>query len=262
MVTTRHRIQCGEWLRGFCYDDNKLYCVETREQDGTYTYWLTVYDVGTAQDGRLSLLDKVEVWGVCWDSRPRVDSSHRVYVPCDVSGVRIFRCQGGRLLPVREPLRCVGNAWSVCVNTADTVFVVDMDTMSVCLVNVSMDTVIMRLETPAHVWGDPYHVSVIGQTVMVCYGSNTLVTYDSDSLTPGHVLQTPEGLGSVTGITADSHSSSFIITGYRCTVYVLDERLLWHRIYSGDGELKDCAVVQSQLWLGHYRKDIAVLTSH
>ncbi len=195
-----------------------------------------------------------------WSCRPRVDSSHRVYVPSGRSGVKIFHYQDGRLLPARDPLKCVGDPWSICVNTADTVFVCDWGTLSVCLVNVSSDTVIRRLERPAQIQDLPRHISVLGHTVLVCYGDNTLVTYHSDSPTPGRVLQTPEGLDEVRSITTDSHSSSFLVTD-KYAVYALSDKLIWHRIYTDDRWLQDCAVVQSKLWLGYEDGDIAVLTS-
>ncbi len=257
--TRRHRIQWGDWLLGLCCDDDLLYCTERCVGDNTY--WLAVYNMSKADDGSLELLDKVNVGDVDLHCRPRVDSGHRVYVPCGRSGVRIFHCQDGRLLPARDPVKCVKNAISTCVNTADTLLVGDWDTSHVYLVNVSTESEIRRLQRPAQVQGHPYQVSVFEQRVLVCYGNKTLVTYRSDSLTPARVLQTPEGLGKVSSITSDSHSSNFLVTGYS-SVYVLDNKLLWHRIYTGSSILQDCAVVQSQLWLGDYfRGGIAVLKS-
>ncbi len=262
--TRTHRIQWGDWLYGLCCEDNRVYCVEVKRENSTY--WLTVYDMSDTEDGSLSLIDKVEVEDVSWVCPPCVDSSHRVYVPCGRYGVRVFHCQDGRLLPARDPLMCVGDARSICANTADIVFVCDWGRVSpsVCLVNVSSDTVISQLVRPAQVSGYPYHVSVLGQAVLVCYGDNTLVTYRSDSPTPGRVLQTPEGLDRVRSITADTHSSSFLATDQH-SVYVLSDKLIWHRIYTDDRLLQDCAVVQSRLWLGDFHiseaGSIAVLTS-
>ncbi len=122
--TRRHRIQWGDRLLGLCCDDNKIYCVGRR---GDSRHWLAVYDMSDAEDGSLSLLDKVEVRAdVSPYCCPRVDSSHRVYVPCENYGVRVYRCQDGRWLPTWDMLRCVGKAWNICVNTADTVFVCDV----------------------------------------------------------------------------------------------------------------------------------------
>ncbi len=254
-VTGQQKIQSDCWLEGFCCDDSKIYCLE-RPANMSVLY-LREYDVSS-----FSLLDQAGVPYSPFDGHPRVDNSHRVYVPSDRSGLLVFRCQSGRLLPARDPLRCVRDACSICVNTGDTLFVCGSGT--VCLVSVSRDTVIRQLRRPAQVWGDPRHVSVLGQTVLVCYGINTLVIYRSDSPTPGRVLQTPGGLEFVNSIITDSHSSSFLVTDSQ-SVFVLDVNLFWHRIvYKGAGirgllledehrraVTEDCAVVQSQLWLGY-----------
>ncbi len=258
-MTRRHRTRRGDtacWLYSLCCDDNRIYCIQHLEAQRKHQ--LAVYNMRVPSDGILKPLDKVDVGHVSGDCRPCVDSSHRVYVPCGRSGVRVYCYQDGRLLPARDPLRCVGYAMSICVNTADTVFVGDLDTRSVCLVNVPMDTVIRRLERPPQVTGYPGNVSVVGQTVLVCYDNNTLVTYHSDSLTPGKVLQTPERVAEVSRITTDGHYS-FIVTN-RDSVYVFDDNLLWHRIHTGSAGLRDCAVVQSQLWLVYRDGAIAVLT--
>ncbi len=256
--TRRHRIQWGDELLGLCHDGNRIYCVERLKNTAE---WLTVYAMSDSGDGSLSLIDKVKVGYVHWNCSPRVDSSHRVYVTCREAGVWIFPYQDGRLLPARR-LWCVRNAANVCLYTADTVFVVDWDTSSVCLVSVSSDTVIRRLERPAKARSEPRHISVLGQTLLVSYGRNTLVTYHTDSPIPGRVLHTPEGLDQVTSITTDSHTSTFLVTDWVSgSVYVLDDKLIWHRIYTGQKQLHDCGVVQSQLWLGYLNGDIAGLTS-
>ncbi len=180
--------------------------------------------------------------------------------------MRVFHYQDGRLLPARDPLECVRDACSICINTADTVFVGDRDTESVYLVNLSTDTVIRRLERPSQVTGYPSQMSVLGRRLLVCYGvTSTLVTYCSHSLTPSQVLNERSDLNVVTSITTDIHSSSFLVTDRR-SVFVLDEKhkLLRHRVYKAckvDGELRDCAMVQSQLWVAHWSGHIAVLTS-
>ncbi len=254
----RHSTPWTGILRGFCCDDDKVYCVERRFEDDRD--WLTLYDISSAEDGSLTLLHKVVVGKDLYFGHPRVDSSHRVYVPRGRYGVKVFRCEDCRLLPARDPLKCVGSAMSVCANTADTVFVCDCYTKSVCLVNVSSDTVIRQLERPVQVRGYPEHVSVLGQTVLVCYDDATLVTYRSDSPTPSQVLQTPEGLEYVTSITTDTQASIFLVTGDH-SVFVLDDKLIWHRIYTGEDYISDACMVQSQLWLGYYPRDITVLTS-
>ncbi len=256
----RHRIQRGYFLCGLCYDDNKLYCVEWHKGD---IYSLTVYDIAGAGNGNLRLLDSVEVESVSMDCRPRIDTRTQwVYVPCAGAGVDVFRWEDNRLRPVRMPLMCVEGTASLAVNTADTVFVCARESSSVCLVSVSEDTVIRLLKAPVHLPYYPNHVSVLGETVLVCYGDNTLVAYQRHSPTSGRILETPEGLEKVTSITTDSHSS-FLVTDWSRgdSVFVLGDRGdLRHKIPRGEG-LWDCAVVQSELWLGGYTEYIAVMTS-
>ncbi len=285
----QHKIQVGTRLRGFCCDGNRLYCVE-RWRRGDHTDWLTMYKIsGTPNDAPI-LLDKVPVKGVFQDCPPRVDSSsHRVYVPCEDAGVRILHCQDGLVLSSTDPLlRCVWDSVSIAVNTADSVYVCDYANSAVCLVSVSEDRVITELPLSAKLktykrpkghhydpemtmrhkeWirdDIPYHVSVLGETVLVCYGRNTLVTYRRDSSTAGQVLQTPEGLVNVSSITTDSHSSFLVTDRDTDSVFVLDCRgHLRHKIHAtkGSGGLQDCAVVQSQLWLGYGGGSITVMSS-
>ncbi len=247
-------------LLGLCLDENKIYCVEKCWAFGTH--WLAVY-ISSIWDGTLKILDLVEVKDCLRDDcRPCVDSSHRVYVPCGRFGVRIFHCQNGRLLPARDPLmHSIWGTHSIAVNTADTVFVVDGWTVR--LVSVSSENVIRQLLRPTQVRDNPRQVSVLGETTLVCYGLKTLVRYLSDSPTPSQVLQAPEGVECVSSIIADSHSSSFLVTDWKGSVYVLDDKFLWYRVYVGSdtSELKDCAVSQSHLWLGYKNGDIALLRS-
>ncbi len=280
--TRRHKLDqmttiAGESRRhvaGLCYDDNKLYCVEYRGTDvRELDWWLTVYDIRESEDGILNLLDSVNLMrgDDAYGSLPGpcVDSLHRVYVPCGRPGVKVFHYQDGRLLPAREPLRCVKIVKTVCTNTSDTVFVYDQDTRSIYLVSVSTDTVIRQLQGPADIRGDPQNMSVLGQTLIVQYiyyefprSLDTLVTYHSDRLTPTQVLQTPEGLPRVESITTDRHSSSMLVVAGHF-VFAVDDKFLWHRIYRHANALKGCAVVQSQLWLvERYGTDeIVVLSS-
>ncbi len=279
--THLHRIPSDNMLCGFCYDDNKLYCVESRAEEGTHSlYYLTVYDITRGRDGNLRVLGSVKmtVSGVHRECRPRIDpQTHWVYVPCGDAGVRIFHWEGTRLQPVREPLACVETVRSVEFNTADTVFVCGSD--SVCLVSVFTDTVIRRLQTPfarQHVpeleWMQrrkmtPIHVSVLGESVLVCYSDETLLTYHRDSRRVPQVLKTPEGLRSIVNTATDSITSSFLVTALddlrRLCVYVLNkEGKVGHKIHLKEKYTSpmDCAVVGSELWVGYHRF-ISVMTS-
>ena len=270
--TTKIAGETGRYVKGLCYDDNKMYCVEYgwKAFGGGVFDWLTVYDIRESEDGNLNLLDNVNLmrgnvlYVPC--PRPCVDSLHRVYVPCGPPGIKVFHYQDGRLLPAREPLRCVKSVSIICPNTSDTVFVYDENTRSIYLVSVSTDTVIRKLQEPAHEWDSPHNMSVLGQTLIVQYHDydrslDTLVTYHSDRLTLTQVLQTPEGLPRVKSITTDRDSSSILVVAGHF-VFAVDDKFLWHRIYRHANTLRDCAVVQSQLWLVDYESnEIVVLSS-
>ncbi len=256
---------------GICCDDNKVYCVVGRHSYQTNTdnfddgghirYSLRVY---REEDDGLKLLDRteLEVEDLFISCCPRVDNLHRVYVPCS-PGVRIFRCRFAHLQEDRDPLKCVPRAVSVAVNTVDTLFVCDKGTKSVCLVSVSADRVIRRLETPAQLGRyTPEQVAVLGATVLVCYSVNTLVIYRTDSPSPGQRLTIADGPIEVSSITTDGHSS-FLVMDWRVRkVFVLDnEGKLRCRIPVLAGWLQDCAVSQSQLWVGCRGGSIDVMSS-
>lgn len=241
-----------------CCDDSQLYCVEWRRFGGSFKVWLTVYDIG-GDDGRIELMDTAEVGGGLWlTCHPRVDSvTRRVYVPRDKDGVMIFRYENRRLVP-DTGLRCVPEAGNLAVHSKDTLYVCDWNSGYVCLVNVSIDTVTGQLQKPPQA-DRPEHVSVLPKTTLVCYGDNTLMTYRNGRSTPEQVLQLPEGLARVSGITTHRRSS-FLVTS-QDSVFLLDDKLLWHSIHTGGDTLCECCVVKSHLWLGDGNGYIAVLTS-
>ena len=160
MTTWSHSIgRTGEFVFSchcfvFCFCERRLKLIGYEGSSNPHNYsciiaflTVTVYDIGGA-------MESVKVRGVNSGCRLRVDSSsHWVYVPCGEAGVRIFRCQIGRLLPARDPLTCVDDAVSLAVNTSDRLYVCDRASDSVYLVSVSRDTLIMRLDTPPQVRG-------------------------------------------------------------------------------------------------------------
>ncbi len=285
-LARQYKVDRHSVLFGFCFDDSKLFCVERRlevprnawlqrpksksvePQPPVQRHLLTMYSINGDGDLSLSLMSSVELRDVEMICHPRVDNAHQVYVPCWTAGiVTIFRYEGGRLQPARDPLTCVEAPTCLSFDAAGTLYVCDNASKFVCLVNVSTNTVIRRLDKPALV-GDykPRRLSVLGRVVLVCYGANTLVIHNVDSPTPGQVLHTPEGLREVSSITTGGHSN-FVVTGKwpgSHYVYVLDRA--GHLLYKvrPHGErvsgYVDCAVVQSQLWLGYTNGYIAVMT--
>ncbi len=262
-VEKRHRIQ-HFLLEGFCCDGTKLYSVERQLPEDTY--WLVVYDISraAAMDDSPRSLDKVRVRDMSKYYQPRVDSrSHQVYVPCMESGVRMFRCQGDRILPGNRRIRCVKKPTTVAVNTAGNIYVCDDASGSVYLVSVSEDRVINQLHRPAHVHLHECanHVSVFSETILVCYGNNKLVTYSHDSQVPTQLLKTPEGLGEVSSINTDGHTSFLLTDLENDSLFVLDRAGNFsHRLQLDVGVPRCCAVVQSQIWLGVDDRSIAVIS--
>ncbi len=218
--------------------------------------WLTVYEMGGRLSSTIQVLDRVESLHMSWwRCHPRLDPQTQwVYVPCRKDGVRIYRCVGRQLQEVGR-LRCVSPAQRLAVCSSKQLIVTGRNASqdpSVCLVNVSEDTVTRKLQRPTHVLDMfPDHVSVLGNAVLVCHGDSTLVIYYRDNSSAGQMIPTPDGLSRVYSINTDNHSS-FLVTDWAShDVFVLDVAgKLRHRVHTGIGELQDCAVAQCQLWLG------------
>ncbi len=208
----------------------------------------------------VTLLDTLDLEGEAWD--PHVDrQSGRVYIPCGHSGVCVVRYDGSKLVPVTT-LRCVRDAHRLAVVSTDTLYVMDFATVTVCLVDVNQDRVTSRLQPPGEVGDEgPYNIAVLGDVVLVNYACPYLVIYQHGVPTPGKLIPLPQGLGEVTGLTTDHHSS-FLLCDSR-SVYVLDiSGNLTHTIpIPGNREPLDCTVVGGQLWVGCSKGDIIVMSS-
>ncbi len=262
----RFRIPRCEELWGFCSDNYHLYSVEDGNRSLSLYSSLFMYDISKPRTRRIPVLDKVihqtRPGVVDAVGPPRIDrQSKRIYVPCGESGVMILRLEKARF--VARQLKCVTRAVSVAAHTLDTIFVCDSSESSVKVVSKVGDTVIRRLKSPAETRHEtPWHVAVLNTTVLVCYGKNTLVKYATDVPTAGELLGTPAGLISVSSITTDGHSSFLVTDSDGDSVFILDEQgNLRHRIRTGTGDVQDCAVVGSQLWLGYRYGEISVMAS-
>ena len=265
-MVAEHTTAWGDALLGLCSDaQSKLYTVERREEASSYAYRLCVYHIGTAT---LKLLDSAQV-KVLFYCHPHYNrQSQYVYVPCGDEGVWIFRCLNSRLVTVKK-LRCVKNVKSVAAKTADTV-IVSAD--HVFLINVKTDNVIRRFQTPRYVtFMEARHVAVLGDSVLVCYAFNTLVIYDGDGCIERNLYSgLPIYVRNVHSISTDNHSS-FLVAGkrpqendendYHHYVWILDDKGdLRLRIDSARPGIRGCAVVQSQLWMGHCFGSIDVMS--
>ncbi len=249
------------FLWGLCYHDNKLYCVESHSQEDKYT--LCMYKIGARA---LELLDLTEITAAGTDFHhccPRVDGvTHSVYVPCGSNGVWVYRCEDNHLKTARVPLMCVEVAQSVAVHSPTTLLVCNAKNDSVCLVNVTTDSVIMKFQKPKDLGGIITSVAVVGDSILVCYDRKTLVMHHIEEAIPARVLQTPGVLNSVYGITTDGHSR-FLVTEGCSWVHVLDSKGNFrHRLYVGHLVLlSDSTLVESELWVGCYCSGISVLAA-
>ena len=195
--------------------------------------------------------------------------SRRVFVPCYDSGVTVVRLDGDRLVRERT-LTCVSYVISVDVMSPDTVYVGDWRG-SVHVVSITDDRQISTLETPDTMRGEPHSqcwAAVLGDNVMVCYDFSTLVLYRHGSPAPVRVIPRPRGLKLVRAVSTDCRSNYIVADSEARSVYIIDSNGdLQHTVnipdtdsdpYSG---LRDCAVINRQLWVGCGNGDIVIVSS-
>ncbi len=249
----------GSHLLGLCCDDDKLYTVEA---GGGYA--LCMYELqGTVIVRRLDRVSLPEERYMQY-CHPRVDRrTHRVYIPCLSHGVLIFRCVNLFLRKTGQ-LTCMGRAHSVTMHSPGIVVVCDVEYNVVYLVDIANDRILKILKPSQAVNEVPLYASVLGESLLVSYGDNTLVLYASGGSSPGRVLATPDGLVEVFSITTDNYSSFLVTNNERGdgSVFILDVRgNCRHEIQQHIPELRDCVVIQSQLWLAGSKGFIQFMAS-
>ncbi len=271
MVQRRVIIQANNTLMGLCYSKGSLYVVERHIESDTDSTSLAVYRL-QGDSGDITLLDRLELWTgsglgstpVC----PRVDRHGlRVFVPCHDSGVTVACLDGDRLVRERT-LTCVLNAVSVDVMSQDTVYVVDGSSNSVHVVDVRHDRITSTLEAPDTVrlgGACPYSLAVLGDGIMVSYGSadHTLVLYRNGSNAPVQVMTSPGGLKHVTSVSNDCHNN-YLVTDYKSqSIFVMKVNgELRHTVnINADSKTMDCVVVNKQVWVGCQNGDLVVMSS-
>ena len=187
-----------------------------------------------------------------------------MFFPVLAQGITVARLDGDRL--VREKtLTCVWEAISVDVLSPDTVYIGDMERVHV--VDVRDDRIMLTLEKPGPVelYGKPYGLAVLGNTVMVFYGNlaGCLVAYSHGSPVPVRVITHPEGLQSVSAISTDCQRHFLLTDQFADSVFVIDASgNLCHTVNTGTHSgLMDCVVVNKQLWVGTMSGDIIIMSS-
>ncbi len=262
VTTARNYDLSHQLLPGFCCYDNKLFYVE--KYCAADLYWCFLWVSNTSDVYRQATPEAHFYHYDFSNCRPRVDeSTGHVYLPC-TKGVQVFSYEDNKLTTVRETLKCVSPVRSVCVHSPTTLIVCDYS--SLYLISVTKDKVIRKFRKPA-VGGRPYSLSVLGESLLVCYDEDTLVMHHTEDASPARKLHTQEALKKISGINTDGHSS-FLVTSHDY-VYVLDHMgNMNYRIPAAVGlhnRLQDCAIVQSELWVaynGQVKSGFSVFTAN
>ena len=271
--TGRKQTQAGYQLYAMCYSNDVLFVGEWQEvESGTYSYSLAVYRV-RSDSGDITVLDRLILgtgklmWPVC----PRL-ARHtcHVFITTPGHGVTVARIHDHRL--VKEmTLTCVRKADTVDAMSSDTVYVGDGSSRSVHVVDVRDDKITSTLEKPDTVTGEwPYSLAVLGNNIMVRYGPTypTVVVYRHGSPAPVRVIPHPRTLNVVLAVNTDCQRH-FLLTDWEGkSVFVMNASgNLQHTVSISSlsagnaGLLRDCAVVNRQLWVGCQNGEIVVMSS-
>ncbi len=269
---------------GMCCFSGRLYTIESQSETEfpNQRYSLAVYSTTDTDSVMLLQLDVVDLT-VNTVGKPRVDhQSGRVYIPCGQAGVLVMKYDGSELVQVTI-LRCLRKTGMLAVVSTDTLYVRDSASNTVCLVDVSQDRVIAKLQEPRGVKGKKpmqIHVAVLGDTIVVLYGGNRyrrnqhskipkctckLVIYRHGDPTSGKQLCPDwlQRLQRVSDLTTDHHSSFLLVDSDSHTVYVMDViGNFTHTIpIPVNRQPWACTLVRDQVWLGCHNGDIIAMSS-
>ncbi len=242
-----------------CYFSGRLYTTEVQEKTKSVVFRLAVYSV-TGLD-TVTLLDTLDLKGQ--PTEPRIcHQSDRVYLSCKSIGVYVVKYDGSQLVHIAT-LRHVGEPSGLAVVSPDTLYMCDKTSKTVCLVNVTQDRVTTKLENPVKVgYSRPFNIAVLGDMVLVGYGSDELAIYRHGVPTPCKLPPKPQGLKDITSLSTDHHSRFLLVDRISDTLYVLDiSGNVTHTIsIPGDRKPHDCTVVGGQTWVGCGNGDIIVMS--
>ncbi len=259
-VTRIHSIQTVWQIFGMCYFSGMLYTTEKRNETLSVEYRLAVYSV-TVQD-TVTPLDTLDLVEALW--APRIDHHNgRLYFSCKSRGICVVKYDGSKLVLITT-LACVGWPGDLALVSPYTLYVCDLDSHIVCLVDVIQDRVTARLQKPTEMrYSIPWSIAVLGDTVLVGYINDNLLIYRHGVPTPGKSLPKPLGLKNAISLTTDHHSSFLLVGTDSKYLFVLDiSGNVTHTIsIPGDRKPCDCTVVGEQLWVGCLSGDIIAMSS-
>ncbi len=238
-----------------CYAQNKLFAVE---QLGNVSYHLAVYRVTSGPWDDLTLLDAIvleRIWG-----KPRADPEGHVYIPSH-DGVLVAQYIGNNLASNRT-LKCVSDPWGVAVANSGEIYVSDWQRRSVYVVDVLSDTVVRMLHRPQQMEAEtPSHLAVLGDSVLVCYGRNTLVVYHKGGVIADKLLTAPASLHAINSLCTDGQTHYVVGDETTGAVHVMSSsgKVLCTMQVPRHKQLRDIAVVNRQIWVSCYSGDIILL---
>ncbi len=254
-VTRIHNIQSGWQISGICYFSGMLYTTEFRAAESV-EYRLAVYSV--AVQDTVTLFDTLDLERL--PRPPRIDHQNgRVYFSCKSRGIYVVKYDGSKLVLITI-LTCVGRPTALAVISPYTLYVCDLYSDTVCLVDVIQDRVITRLQNRVH--SLPCSIAVLGDTVLVGTVTDKLLTYRHGVPTQGKLLPRPQGLRDISCLATDHHSSFLLVDTVSNTLFVLDISGNVTHIISVPMDMlpRDCTVVGGQIWVACYN-GIIVMSS-
>ncbi len=213
---------------------------------GPHSYMLAAYSV-TDQD-TITLLDTLDLpeGNV---RKPNVDrQSGLIYIPCETRGIYVVHFEDTKLKLVNT-LNCVPYALSLAVVSQDTLYVCDVESNSVCMVDTTLNKV------TAILWDNIIAdtMAFLGDTVlMMDLVQRGLLFHRHGVSNPGKILYVPIGLSKL----ATDHVSSFLLMGDELNnIFVLNTSgNITHTIPFSSRGAVDCSVVEGQLWVGREAK--------
>ncbi len=262
------------------YSGDKLYVVERetiREELShplgtlpkklvqTHVSRLVVYQIN---NGTMKLIDRMKLEHSVFEPNLPVcvdQHSQRIFVSHGMHGIFVA-CLDQNQLSAEKILRCVEHAICVDVMSLDTLYVYDMTTRSVHIVDIRADRIIETLKKSSAAPGmTPARLAVVGDSVVVDY-FGTLVVYHHGNVSPVKVISHHEILE--TRIIGKDNHGHILLASWLHTddpIHVMDaDGNLIHsinhpKIDPGSGA-RSCAVVNRQLWLGCFNGEIIILS--
>ncbi len=241
-------------VTGMCYINGRLFSIARLREVGSTKCRLAIYGFN---DDTLVLLDTLQLH--CSASQPVVGHfSGRVYVPCKSHGVRIALYDRSKLAEIAT-LSCVKNPGGVAEVSPSTLYICDLDSTTVCQVDVNQDTITAKLQQlPRRVerkWLD--QIAFLGDTVLVHY-SRDVVAYRQGAISAFTAIKQH-----VDSLTTDHHSSFLMLDSASRTVFVLDVNCtLTHTIpIPTDQPPLACTVVGNELWVIDKNGKIIIMSS-